>query len=64
MIPLTGLYFFHKIMKYSFKYRILLVYWKIFQKEKYKIAMQFWRAFDNMSKDDKDLLVKAAMNGV
>jgi len=51
-------------MKYSLKYRILLVYWKVFSKEKYMIAQKFRRAFENMSKEDKDLLVKAALKGV
>lgn len=51
-------------MKYSIKYSLLLVYWRIFKKEHHRIAMQFQRAFDNMSKEDKDLLVKAVMTGV
>jgi len=51
-------------VKYSFKYRILLLYWKFFNKEKFKIAEKFKMAFENMSKEDKDLLVKAALKGV
>jgi hypothetical protein len=63
IVPI-GLSFFHKKMKYSLKYRILLVYWKVFSKEKYMIAQKFRRAFKTMSKEDKDLLIKAGLKGV
>lgn len=50
-------------MKYSFKYRFLLVFWKIFYPKKYRITLQMKRVFESLPKETKDLLVKAALKG-
>lgn len=48
-------------MRNSFKYKILLVYWQLFSKTKYRIAMQFKRFFKNLDKETKDSIVKAVL---
>ena len=50
-------------MKYTLKYRIRLLYWRLFSKWRYKAAMDFKRAFQTMPQETKDLLVKAVLRG-